>query len=333
MPHLLSDLNFPTLRKDTHHVWFSDHNTRHHHYSRASNGKPRPDLDSDGFTSQGTVVPGILHVGRLLGVAAFQGLPAPRAAQDGEDVGHMGLTTAADIIVSVLYMCHPKLLRRFLEVLPGQEFTYRHFMKGGAESIEWFGRLEERPFVIVRNGNMVEVSDSCNMGEASSAWEAKLWTTGYVWLLILTCPLTQAGFDETVVVNNEISVCWHSVVKYTIRLSGVWVQEFSKFCSSVPPGFFGPTQEKESLGRIEGLYERKKFEEDSIEILAPALTQCRWIERSGFRIKVVFLPLAQERPSIWESSLGREEKVEPGEKEDADGRNQDGADRIETIED
>lgn len=173
MPHLLSDLNFPTLRKDIYHIWHSHHNPRLQRYSQASNSNPPRDLDSHGFTSQGTVVPGILHVGRLLGVAAFQGLPAPRPAHYSEDVGYMQLTTAADIIVSVLYMRHPGLLRRFLDVLPDQEFTYMHSMEERAESIEWFGRLEERPFVIVRNGNMVEVSDSYDTGEASSAWEPR----------------------------------------------------------------------------------------------------------------------------------------------------------------
>lgn len=152
-------------------------------------------------------------------------------------------------------------------------------------------------------------------------------------MLILTSLLTQAGFHETVVVNNEISVCWHSVVKYTIQLSGVWVQEFSKSCRSVPPGFFGPTQEKESLGRIEGPYERKKFERNALEILTPAITQRRWMELSGFCIKVLFLPLAQSCPSIWESSLREEGWVESGEKSSQNGRKQYESNKTESIED
>lgn len=141
MPLLLSHPNFPSLRKNV-----------------PNSDGSFTNLDPDGFTSKGLVVPGILHMGQLPGVAAFQGLPAPRAAEDGEDLGHMHLTSAADIIVSILYKRDPNLLRCFLRVVSGQQLTYLHSMEGPSGSTEGTVRLEERPFLIVRTGDVVEVS-------------------------------------------------------------------------------------------------------------------------------------------------------------------------------
>lgn len=109
-------------------------------------------LDMNGFTDLGTVVPGILNVAHMLGTARFAGLPAPNSG--GDDLSdRFRPTSAADIIVTVLYQRSPNLLRRFLECGgDAQGFVYSHHFVGEGE-----GKGDKRAFVIMRNGEDVFV--------------------------------------------------------------------------------------------------------------------------------------------------------------------------------
>lgn len=135
-------------------------------------------------------------------------------------------------------------------------------------------------------------------GETPSRREATSWKTGSGWLLILTSPFTQAGFcdfSETELASSDISPCWHSFVRYKIVLTGAWSQECSKSRGSLLAGVSGPTYETIDLVTLDdGLDERKTFEEEAVKILAPALTQRRWMARPGFCARHANIPITQD---------------------------------------
>lgn len=137
MSRLINDKGFPFLGKDPQdghrlaNAWSAD-----------------VSIDWNGFTAKGTVVPSILNMGHILGVAQYSGLPAP-----GDDLAYaLQPASGADVIVTVLYQRSRHLLRRFLEFGDAEEFTYAHYQTAPGE-----GREERKPFVIVRNGDRVEV--------------------------------------------------------------------------------------------------------------------------------------------------------------------------------
>lgn len=133
MPPLVNDLGFPQLRKDG-----------------SKNNSRRVGLAVDGMTEQGAILPGILNMGRILDAARFNGLPRT----DGEKSGILDPTNAADIIVTVLYQHSRSVLAQFLDCDDTTEFKYEHLHLAESQP----GALEDvRPFVIVRNGDKVEV--------------------------------------------------------------------------------------------------------------------------------------------------------------------------------
>lgn len=136
MPPLVNDHGFPQLRKDM--------------------GKSRRiGLADDGMTDGGTIIPGILNMGRILDTSRFSGLPRT----DGEKYGIWDPTNGADIIVTILYQHSRSVLAQFLSCDDTAHFKYEHLHSAKSRN----GALGDfKSFEIIRNGDKVQVRTNQN---------------------------------------------------------------------------------------------------------------------------------------------------------------------------
>lgn len=132
IPWLIPDHNFPECRIDDDH------------------GDCIKVPTKNGATELGTVIPGIIDIGNLLGTGGFAGFNF-----SGKDQIRSDPVCGADVIVTVLYQHRKSLLRQFLDYQsPDGHFIYAHHHIDMTKSIPSKG---QRPFVITRTGNTVEV--------------------------------------------------------------------------------------------------------------------------------------------------------------------------------